>query len=482
MLRDDTTIFVDGSWVPSASDAVREIVNPATGEAIARVARGCAADVDTAVRAAAAAFETWGRTTPRERSDRMADFAARVQAKAEELIRHEAINGGKPLSGARWEIEDFVVDGLKFFAGAARSQEGIAAGDYLEGRTSYLRRDPLGVVAGIVPWNYPAELAAWKIGPALAAGNTIVLKPSEGTPLSALMLAEIAAECFPPGVINVVLGDGADVGAALAQHPDVAMISVTGSERTGKEVARLAAGTLKRVHLELGGNAPVIVFDDADVKLLTETLRAGTFYNAGQDCTAATRILVHESLHAEFLDAAKAMTDSVIVGDPLAPGNEDVEMGPLASSVQRQRVADFVDGARAGGARVVTGGSVMDLPGYFYAPTIVDGVGQADAIVQEEVFGPVMTVQTFASEEQALSMANGVRQGLASSVWTNDLGRATRASGRLRFGTVWVNEHLPLVSEMPHGGHKASGYGRDMSKYVLEEYTNTKHVMIRHGD
>jgi acyl-CoA reductase-like NAD-dependent aldehyde dehydrogenase len=260
------------------------------------------------------------------------------------------------------------------------------------------------------------------------------------------------------------------------------MISVTGSERTGKEVARLAAGTLKRVHLELGGNAPVIVFDDADVKLLTETLRAGTFYNAGQDCTAATRILVHESLHAEFLDAAKAMTDSVIVGDPLAPGNEDVEMGPLASSVQRQRVADFVDGARAGGARVVTGGSVMDLPGYFYAPTIVDGVGQADAIVQEEVFGPVMTVQTFASEEQALSMANGVRQGLASSVWTNDLGRATRASGRLRFGTVWVNEHLPLVSEMPHGGHKASGYGRDMSKYVLEEYTNTKHVMIRHGD
>lgn len=482
MLRDDINVFINGQWTPSASRATRDVINPATGKVIARVAAGCRADVDAAVSAARTAFESWSQTTPRERSERMAEFAAKVQAAKEELIRHEAINGGKPLFGARWEIEDFVVDGLKFFAGAARMIEGIASADYLKGRTSSIRRDPVGVVAGIVPWNYPAELAAWKIGPSLAAGNTIVLKPSEGTPLSALMIAELAAECFPPGVINVVLGDGDEVGGALADHPDVAMISVTGSERTGKEVARRASATLKRVHLELGGNAPVIVFADADLTLLVNTLRMGSFYNAGQDCTAATRIIVHESLHSSFLEAVKAMSESVLVGDPLAPGNEKVEVGPLASAAQRARVARFVESAKSNGARIVTGGSAIDGPGYFYAPTVVDGVSQDDEIVQEEVFGPLMTVQTYTSEESAIRMANGVRQGLAASVWTKDLGAAMRASGRLRFGTVWVNEHLPLVSEMPHGGHKSSGYGRDMSKYVLEEYTNTKHVMIRHGE
>ena len=482
MLRDDINVFINGQWTPSASRATRDVINPATGKVIARVAAGCRADVDAAVSAARTAFESWSQTTPRERSERMAGFAAKVQAAKEELIRHEAINGGKPLFGARWEIEDFVVDGLKFFAGAARMIEGIASADYLKGRTSSIRRDPVGVVAGIVPWNYPAELAAWKIGPSLAAGNTIVLKPSEGTPLSALMIAELAAECFPPGVINVVLGDGDEVGGALADHLDVAMISVTGSERTGKEVARRASATLKRVHLELGGNAPVIVFSDADLTLLVNTLRMGSFYNAGQDCTAATRIIVHESLHSSFLEAVKAMSESVLVGDPLAPGNEKVEVGPLASAAQRARVARFVESAKSNGARIVTGGSAIDGPGYFYAPTVVDGVSQDDEIVQEEVFGPLMTVQTYTSEESAIRMANGVRQGLAASVWTKDLGAAMRASGRLRFGTVWVNEHLPLVSEMPHGGHKSSGYGRDMSKYVLEEYTNTKHVMIRHGE
>jgi acyl-CoA reductase-like NAD-dependent aldehyde dehydrogenase len=309
-----------------------------------------------------------------------------------------------------------------------------------------------------------------------------VLKPSEGTPLSALMLADLAAECFPPGVLNVIQGDGADVGAALASHPDVAMISVTGSERTGKEVARLASANLKRVHLELGGNAPVVVHQDADLQLLIDTLRAGTFYNAGQDCTAATRIIVHESIHEDFLTLAKNLAESIEVGDPLAAGNEKVEMGPLASDSQRGRVHGFVESARAAGANIVTGGAALDGPGYFYAPTIVDGVHQGDEIVQEEVFGPLMTVQTFRDEDEAIEMGNGVRQGLAASVWTADLGRAMRTSGRLRFGTVWVNEHLPLVSELPHGGVKASGYGRDMSKYALEEYSATKHVMIRHGE
>lgn len=479
MAQKHPALLIGGEWVAPVEGGTREIVNPATGEIIAEVAEGSGADVDRAVAAAKQAFESWGRTSPRERSRLLSEFADRVESRKEELIQQEALNGGKPLFGARWEIEDFVIDGLKYFAGAARQLDGVASADYLPGRTSSLRREPLGVVAGIVPWNYPAEIAAWKIGPVLAAGNTLVLKPSEGTPLSALILAEIASECFPPGVVNLVLGDG-EVGAAMAEHPDIAGISVTGSERTGVAVAEKAARNLKHVDLELGGNAPVVVFPDANLDLLIETLRMGTFYNAGQDCTAATRLLVHTSVYDDFITAAEKLAASIVYGDPLAAGNSDVEMGPLASEAQRERVERFVRNAVENGARVVTGGAKADGPGFFYQPTIIDQVQQDDEIVQEEVFGPLMTVQRFDTEEEAVSLGNGVRQGLSASVWTRDLGTATRVSNALRFGTVWVNEHLPLVSELPHSGHKMSGYGHSMSKYNLEQYTNTKHVMVRH--
>lgn len=479
MAHKQPALLIGGRWIPAAEGRTRDIVNPATGEIISTVAEGTHVDVDRAVEAAKEAFEAWGKTSPRERSQLISEFADRVEARKEELIQQEALNGGKPLFGARWEIEDFVIDGLKYFAGAARQLDGIAAADYLPGRTSYLRREPLGVVAGIVPWNYPAEIAAWKIGPVLAAGNTLVLKPSEGTPLSALILAEIAAECFPPGVVNLVLGDG-QVGAAMASHPDIAAISVTGSERTGVAVAESAARNLKHVDLELGGNAPVIVFPDADLDLLIETLRMGTFYNSGQDCTAATRLLVHSAVYEQFIGAVKNLAESIIYGDPLADGNDDVEMGPLASEAQRNRVDEFVRRAVEGGARVITGGAKAEGAGYFYLPTIIDNVQQTDEIVQEEVFGPLMTVQSFEIEEDAIRLGNNVRQGLSASVWTRDLGTATRVSNSLQFGTVWVNEHLPLVSEMPHSGHKMSGYGHSMSKYNLEQYSKVKHVMVRH--
>lgn len=479
MTQQYPSLLIGGEWVAPAAGETREIINPATGEVIAKVAEGSAVDVERAVAAAKEAFKTWGKTTPRERSQLIEEFARRVEARKEELIQQEALNGGKPLFGARWEIEDFVIDGLKYFAGAARHLDGVASADYLPGRTSSLRREPLGVVAGIVPWNYPAEIAAWKLGPVLASGNTLVLKPSEGTPLSALILAEIANEVFPAGVVNLVLGDG-KVGAALSAHPDIAAISVTGSERTGIAVAESAARNLKHVDLELGGNAPVVVFPDANLELLIETLRMGTFYNAGQDCTAATRLIVHTSLYDKFVAAAKSMTEAVVWGDPLAEGNTDVEMGPLATEVQRERVEGFVRNAVANGARVITGGAKAEGPGFFYLPTIIDNVQQHDEIVQEEVFGPLMTVQSFETEEEALALGNGVRQGLSASVWTKDLGIATRVSNNLDFGTVWVNEHLPLVSEMPHSGHKMSGYGHSMSKYNLDQYTSTKHVMIRH--
>ena len=473
-------IFIDGEWVGSASPELDSIISPVTEAEVFRAAHGDVEDVNRAVAAAQRAFEgPWRDSTPRERSAALWEFASRLEARADELIRIEALNCGKPLEGAAWEIHDFAIDSLKFFAGMARNLEGVAAGEYMAGVTSFIRREPVGVVGGIVPWNYPAELAAWKLGPALAAGNTIVLKPSEGTPMSALLMADIAKDLFPPGVFNVVTGHGVPVGEALVRHPKVDMISLTGDVETGKIVAAAAASNLKRVHLELGGKAPVLIFDDADLARLKEVLPAGSFYNAGQDCTAATRLLVPDTIYDQVLEIVVDVAEAVRVGDPLSEKGSDVDMGPVASAEQLSRVAGYVDEARDGGAEVVTGGSTLDRPGFFYEPTVVTVVEQQDAIVQQEVFGPVVTLQRFKSDEEAIRLANDVEFGLASSIWTTNVSRALHVSRLLRFGTVWINDHLPLVAEMPHGGFKQSGYGRDMSKFALDDYTELKHVMAR---